>query len=425
MTVHPFKKGLVIALLMTALVVSALDKGVFAFAGPALIRDLSLTPRQFGFAGSAFFFFYSFSGIAVGFLSNRVATRWILVGMSIVWALSQFMVTTASTFGLLVASRLLLGIGAGPATPIAQHACFKWFDASARAVASALMQCSLMVGAILSGALLPTLLLRYGWRAVFAALGVASVIWIAAWLRFGREGENEPVIGGARRALLPYRDLLFNRSFLFVCILGVIGYVPIVFGFSWLAVYLQKGLGVAPKASGFFLTAITTLSIVVNLVASFASQRATRRGASLNDAVARPVLLAVLAGGGCFVALSTAGEASVVGRLLIFAAGATLLGLVPTFGMILAAGIATPAQRGAMLAIYNGVATLAGVVAPYSVGVLVTIRNGNIAAGAEVFLGLFGAGAVVAALIGFFALTPDTTRSEILRKLAGMEPLRA
>lgn len=405
------------ALLMTVLVISALDKGVFAFAGPALMRDLSLTPQQFGFAGSAFFFFYSISGVAVGFLSNRVQTRWILLGMSVIWALSQFMVTTASTFALLVGSRLVLGVGTGPATPIAQHACFKWFDTSARAMASAMMQCSLMIGAIVSGALLPTLLQNFGWRAVFGGLGVVSIGWIALWLLAGREGENDLIAGESPRSPLPYRDLLLNRSFMFVCVLGVVGYVPIVFGFSWLAVYLQKGLGIAPRASGLFLTVITALSIFANLLASFASQRATQHGTALRQSVVRPVLLAVIAGGSCFIVLWIAAGISVPEKLLIYAAGAVFLGLVPTFGMILAASVATPDRRGAMLAIYNGIATSAGIVAPYAIGMLVMTHHGDIAAGVEVFLGLFGACSIAVAMVGFFALTPDTTRRAIQRKI--------
>jgi MFS family permease len=93
--------------------------------------------------------------------------------------------------------------------------------------------------------------------------------------------------------------------------------------------------------------------------------------------------------------------------------------------MILAASIATPDRRGAMLAIYNGIATSAGIIAPYSIGLLVTRHHGDIAAGVAVFLGCFGAFSVVVAIAGFFALTPDRTRLEIQRKMEIVRAARA
>lgn len=51
------RRPLVVALLMTVVIISVLDKTIFAFAGPQIIDELKLTPAQFGFISSAFFFF--------------------------------------------------------------------------------------------------------------------------------------------------------------------------------------------------------------------------------------------------------------------------------------------------------------------------------------------------------------------------------
>lgn len=50
------------ALLMAVMVISVLDKTIFAFAGVQIIEELQLTPEQFGFVGSAFFFSTRYQG---------------------------------------------------------------------------------------------------------------------------------------------------------------------------------------------------------------------------------------------------------------------------------------------------------------------------------------------------------------------------
>ena len=95
------KRALVVSMLMAVLVISVLDKTIFAFAGPQIIEELKLSPEQFGFIGSAFFFLYSISGVLVGFLANRMPTRWILAGMSVVWMASQLLTAISSSFAAL------------------------------------------------------------------------------------------------------------------------------------------------------------------------------------------------------------------------------------------------------------------------------------------------------------------------------------
>lgn len=64
-----------VLLLMLVMMLSIMDKTIFAFAGPQIIDELHLSPSTFGLIGSAFYCLYSISGIAVGFLANRMPTR--------------------------------------------------------------------------------------------------------------------------------------------------------------------------------------------------------------------------------------------------------------------------------------------------------------------------------------------------------------
>lgn len=238
----PFShRSLVLVMLMAVMIISVLDKSIFAFAGAQIIEDLQLTPAEFGFIGSAFFFLYSISGVAVGFLANRFPSRWILVGMSLVWMVSQLLVSVSSSFAALVLSRLLLGAGTGPGTAVTQHACFKWFGPTERVMPASLIQVSIMLGAVLAAVSLPLLITQVGWRMAYLALALIGLLWMLLWLAFGREGTQvDAVTDDARQPLPGYRRLLLNRTFLGITLIGFMGFLPNALVYSWVPVYLQK-----------------------------------------------------------------------------------------------------------------------------------------------------------------------------------------
>src|SRR5580693_5309673 len=68
-------------LLFLFMLVNFADKIVVGLAGVPIMTELKLEPEQFGLLGSSFFFLFSISAIAIGFLVNRVATRWVLLAL--------------------------------------------------------------------------------------------------------------------------------------------------------------------------------------------------------------------------------------------------------------------------------------------------------------------------------------------------------
>jgi MFS family permease len=114
-------------LLFVFMLVNFADKIVVGLAGVPIMTELKLEPEQFGLLGSAFFFLFSISAIAVGFLVNRVATRWVLLVLAVIWALTQFPMVGTVSFSTLLICRVILGAGEGPAGAVAVHAIYKWF----------------------------------------------------------------------------------------------------------------------------------------------------------------------------------------------------------------------------------------------------------------------------------------------------------
>jgi hypothetical protein len=80
----------IVVLLFFFMLINFADKVIIGLAGVPIMKDLALTPQEFGLVNSSFFFLFSLSAIATGFLVNHVQTRWVLLAMALVWALTQF-----------------------------------------------------------------------------------------------------------------------------------------------------------------------------------------------------------------------------------------------------------------------------------------------------------------------------------------------
>src|SRR5437764_4341478 len=129
MSTQPAPKGAwkITFLLFLFMLVNFADKIVVGLAGVPIMTELKLQPEQFGLLGSSFFFLLSISAVVVGFIVNRVATRWVLLALAAIWALSQFPMVGTVGFTTLLICRVILGAGEGPAASVAVHAIYKWF----------------------------------------------------------------------------------------------------------------------------------------------------------------------------------------------------------------------------------------------------------------------------------------------------------
>src|ERR1700704_7159818 len=105
------------ALIFLFMLINFPDKVVVGLAAQPIMAELKLSPEQFGLIGSSFFFLFAISAVVVGFITNRVQTRHTLLIMAIVWSLGQFPMLGTITFEMLIACRIVLGAGEGPAAP--------------------------------------------------------------------------------------------------------------------------------------------------------------------------------------------------------------------------------------------------------------------------------------------------------------------
>lgn len=360
---------LIVALLFLFMAINFADKTVIGIAAVPMMHDLRLTPSQFGLIGSSFFLLFSVSAIATGFVVNRVQTRWVLVAMGFVWALSQFPMLANVGFATVVACRIVLGAGEGPAAPVALHSAYKWFPNELRTLPTAFVLQGSAIGIMVALPLLNWVIVHYSWHWAFGALGIAGLVWTGVWLALGREGSLAAAAikeAESTPERVSYRELLLSPTILACWCASFGAYWGLSQALSWQGAFLIKGLGLTQSSIGLLGPLPAGASVVLVVAAGWFSQRLLSRGVS--SRVARGVL------GGASVALGGAALAImpyVPG--IPFKIGLTTIGVaLPTVIYVISNTVIselTPVtQRGGLLAIGTAVSTSAGLLAPYVMG---------------------------------------------------------
>jgi MFS family permease len=367
--------------MLTALaLINFLDKIVLGLVAVPLVAELNLSAQQFGLIAGSFFWLFSISTVAVGFLSNRVRTRWILLAMGISWAVIQVpQALTHSAIALLV-FRVILGAAEGPSFPVSVHAIYKWFPDRKRNLPVAIINQGAALGLLLAGLLIPLITQRWGWRMNFVVLSIVGFVWSALWLCFGREGDLGAQGKTARAALenrtgLPYRRILTDPSVLTIFLLGFASYWALGQSISWLPTYLEKGLGFTSVEAGRCFALVIGAASPVNIGLAWLSQRMLQRGATTRQARAKLVGMMQLGAGVLFLSLLFF-PMSPVQKVLVYALAGALPTLCFTLAPALLAEVVPEVQRGSLVAIHTALASLGAAASPIVMGRIVQTYGG-------------------------------------------------
>jgi len=173
---------------------------------------------------------------------------------------------------------------------------------------------------------------------------------------------------------------------------------------TWLPAYLQRGLGFDGIAAGRLYSCIAALMIPVGIGLAWGSERLLRRGISSRTARGR-YLSALLIVAGVLLAAFYASPPMEWLRIGLIAVALGCTPIVYSLGPAVLAEVVPASQRGAMLAINNSVASLAGIAAPIVTGALIQDLPGP--RGFELGFALCGALMVVGGLFGYWMIDPQ------------------
>ncbi|MFI8994010.1 MFS transporter [Streptomyces sp. NPDC053542] len=394
-------------LLLAFMLVNFADKTVMGLAANPVMHDLGLTREQFGTASSAFFALFSLAALAGSFLTRTVRTSVLLLGMALLWSAAQLpMLIGAAGFGVLVVTRVLLGAAEGPASPVALHHLYGWFEQKDRTLPTAVLLAGAAAGVAIAAPTLGVVIDHWGWRWAFGVVGLVGLLWAAVWLRYGKEGPLAPPVGGRRTpervssgaapvAGVPYRKLLLSGTWLAAALGSFAAYWTLSAGLTWSADYFQEVGGLSLRGASLLIM-LSALSKGAAMLAHGALvQRSVKReAAGLPPRLAWPSgvktgLMMVLTG----VAMVGFAATDVLWLKIVLLLGPmAVTDVILTVAATAVSRISPADRRGVTLGALTCVFALAGVLAPLVMGRIVD-------AGTTVASGYFGAYVLMAGLV--------------------------
>jgi MFS family permease len=408
MTAQPTPKGAwgITFLLFLFMLVNFADKIVVGLAAVPIMTELKLQPDQFGLLGSSFFFLFSISAIVVGFIVNRIATRWVLLALAVVWALAQFPMVGSISLTTFMICRIILGAGEGPAFSVAAHAIYKWFPDEKRTLPTAILSQGSAFGVVLAVPALNWIIVHHTWHYAFAGL-----MWVAAWFVWGKEGPLvQTVAMAAAEPRIPYFQLLTSRTFV-GCVAATFGaYWALSLGLTWFTSFIVTGLGFSQEQAGWISILPWVFGALIVIITGWVSQVLMARGFTTRGA--RGVLGSVplIVGGLILATLPYVDGAGLRIALLVFGSG--LCGSIYVVCPPMLGEFTPVSQRGAVIAIYGALYTLAGILAPSVMGGVIQ-RSGGMLEGYMTGFTINAVVMVTAGVLGLLLLRPNTERARL------------
>lgn len=196
------RRHLVIAGTFLLSVLLYVDRTCISTAKDAVVADLGLTDKQWGWIMAAFAFGYALCQTPGGALADRFGPRGILTAVVAFWSLFTGLTAAAWNFVSLVVVRFLFGAGEAGAFPGMARAVYSWIPTRERGLVKGINFSGSRLGAALTMPILPLMIERLGWKWSFVVLMLVGFVWALAWFRWFRDDPAQH--GGLRRDELDY-----------------------------------------------------------------------------------------------------------------------------------------------------------------------------------------------------------------------------
>jgi MFS transporter, ACS family, D-galactonate transporter len=372
-------------LLALSIFINYIDRGNLAIAAPLLKDDLRLSLYQLGILFSSFFWSYAIFQIVSGWLVDRFPVNWVLALGILLWSAATFGTGLVRGFTLLLAMRLILGIGESVAYPSYSKIISRHFSESQRGRANSFISagqaCGPAIGTLLGG----MLIVHVGWRLFFVLFGVASSLWLLPWLKYlrkpARSSEPDPALAidgieillASESASASILQILQQRS-AWGTFAGLFAYNYIWYFFiTWLPTYLVRDRQFSVKT----MSVVTGLAFFVLAASALVSGWLSDKWIAAGGTPTR--VRKTFTGAGPIIAASIvlvgilANHAAAVAVLMLTCIG---LGMCTSNLWSVTQTLAGPATSGKWTGLQNFTGNLAGWIAPTLIGLIVQ-RTGS------------------------------------------------
>lgn len=154
---------------------------------PDLSRDLSLTASQLGDLSAAFFYGFALCQLPLGMALDRLGARKVMPLVSLVGVIGAVLFATASSPGMAVAARAMIGVGMSCNLMGPLYLFATWFPPARFATIAGLYMSLGVVGQLVATTPLVFMSQTLGWRGAFWAVAAVALIQALALVFVLRE----------------------------------------------------------------------------------------------------------------------------------------------------------------------------------------------------------------------------------------------
>ena len=175
---------LVLGLLVISVFINYVDRGNLSIAAPLLKNELGISASQLGILLSSFFWTYTASLFFCGWFVDRLDVTSVLGMGFLLWSLATAATGFVHGFALLLLMRLILGMGESVAFPAYCKILARHLPEQYRGFANGAIIGGMKLGPAAGTLGAGMLMTNYGWRPVFVGIGLISLLWLPAWMKW-------------------------------------------------------------------------------------------------------------------------------------------------------------------------------------------------------------------------------------------------
>jgi MFS transporter, Spinster family, sphingosine-1-phosphate transporter len=288
-----------------------LDRFVLSAVLTPLQKELGINDGQAGRLVTAFMIGYFVTSPVFGWLGDRWSRKWLIAAGIFVWSLGTVLTGFAGTFAMMIAFRVLVGLGEASYATISPSLISDSYPPAKRNNALTIFYVAIPVGAALGTIIGGLIAAKWGWRHAFIWAGVPGLFLALVMLPFAElkrgQAEGKTTEAAKRPSVRDIANLFRIPEYLLV----VLGYTAYTFALGafghWGPTFLHRAHGVAVDQAGTFFGAVLVVAgLVGTMIGGFAAtawQKRNRAGYAwtlgLSVMVAAPLAF------GAFLATST------------------------------------------------------------------------------------------------------------------------
>jgi sugar phosphate permease len=327
---------------------------------------------------TAFVFPYGASVMLFSVSADLFGPRKTLAAIAAILAVVMGFMGSASSYSVMVASRVVIGLTEGPQFGTATATVKRWFPPREQGLANACWTIGSPLGSAIGFPLVIFVVAQYGWRSSFYALAALNALLVLPLILLFLK-DNPPDAAPAGVSIAKADRASFGEAFGILARNWQFWLLPIfnsgtliyLWGLnSWLPTYLQETRHFNLTMTGFYSALIFASMMVGQLFFGWLGDSTGRRAAVC-------FFTQVMTGG--FIYLAAMAPGADLAAWLLAMSACFWGGTTPTL-FALGCQIIPARVTAAGFGIYAGLANLAGSSAPFIMGVLVS-RSGDFQSG--------------------------------------------